>query len=94
MQSQPLNATKTPTLCKNSAYTYTSECVACAIQHVGRLLDGFGCSVPVLLFDCRADKRVDGRFEGVGGVGGKDDVFELCAAGELLIWNKYVWNYC
>jgi hypothetical protein len=61
-----------------------SKRITRAIQHISSLLDSFGRSVPIFLLDGVADERVDGGFEAVRGIGGEDDVFELCAAGELV----------
>jgi hypothetical protein len=85
----PLNALITPILCNPHLFLLT-ERIARAIQHISSLLDSFGGSVPVLLLNGVTDKRVDGRFEAVGGVGREDDVFELCAAGELVVMLVYV----
>jgi hypothetical protein len=62
-----------------------TERIARAIQHISSLLDSFGRSVPIFLLNGVADERVDGGFEAVRGIGGEDDVFELCTAGELVV---------
>jgi len=65
-------------------YIYThilAEPVARAVQYIRRLLDGFGCSIPVFLLDCFACEREDAGFEAVVKVGGEYDVFVLIAVG-------------
>jgi hypothetical protein len=57
-----------------------------AIEHISRLANRFCSCVPVFLFNRVADKRVHGGLEAVVGVGREDDVFELCAVGELLLY--------
>jgi len=69
-------------------YIYThilAEPVARAVQYISRLLDGFGCGIPVFLLDCFACEGEDTGFEAVVEVGGEDDVFVLIAVGKLSV---------
>jgi hypothetical protein len=68
---------------QDAQHRATLQRIASTIDNIRRLTYRPGSRVPVFLLDGVADEGEDGGFEGVGGGGGEDDVFELVTAGEL-----------